>query len=272
MYKGCVYCLTCPEGKKYVGQSVDLNTRLRQHKHSPKTGGKSAVVNAIRNYGFDNFKVTILAEVEEKTEKERDDKLFQFEKHFVKEMNTIFPNGYNVSRGGQGNPGWKWDNEYREKILKSRRKPIGKINGMYGKKWAPEYREKVMESRKNFYNSDKSEELRKKLSERSKGENNYFYGAKGRNAPSAQEVYCFELNMIFPTIKQSVEYIHKEFGIKLTRSNVSISCDRSGKYTKFRKGVKGFNFRKTAQIVSYGNLVPSRFVEMEGVETIPERE
>jgi len=82
-------------GKKYVGQSRDIRRRIKQHFiNATKSSDKcSALYSSIRKYGASVFEFEILAEcsIEE---------LNTLEAHFVDNLNTISPNGYNLRRGG----------------------------------------------------------------------------------------------------------------------------------------------------------------------------
>lgn len=53
------------------------------------TGKKYAIHKAIYKYGWDNFTKEIVMECE-----------FDWEKIFIKEYNTLSPNGYNLTTGG----------------------------------------------------------------------------------------------------------------------------------------------------------------------------
>lgn len=85
-------------GKIYVGQSVDIVERWKQHGYKAfnekEKGYKSAIHAAFRKYGIENFELMILEEcsVNELDEKER---------YWIQELNTLTPNGYNILPGGQ---------------------------------------------------------------------------------------------------------------------------------------------------------------------------
>ena len=91
-----IYCLTnSVNGKQYIGQTRRLVQRLRQHKnaHSKCT----ALHSAIRKYGWEAFSVAVLAETY--TVAEIDELEFQF----IRKLNTLSPNGYNLVSGGRVN-------------------------------------------------------------------------------------------------------------------------------------------------------------------------
>lgn len=104
MEYGEIYCLTSPSGKKYVGQCVKylsngkkwgyLN-RWKDHLREIKSGKNfsRALNNSIKKYGSENFKIELLKEC-------LVDELNYFETYYIKELNTLSPNGYNLTNGG----------------------------------------------------------------------------------------------------------------------------------------------------------------------------
>lgn len=82
-------------GKQYVGQSVHPKKRWWQHKHMAEIKGDDYPIHlAISKYGEDNFSFDIL---------EWTDDYDNREIQTIKDLNTISPNGYNISAGGNGN-------------------------------------------------------------------------------------------------------------------------------------------------------------------------
>ena len=95
-------------GKIYVGQAVShiLNhKRYRPYGHdgrfrchiseafSTKKNQSHYLNNAIRKYGVPDFDVELIECCETKDADER-------ETHYIKELNSLFPNGYNLKNGG----------------------------------------------------------------------------------------------------------------------------------------------------------------------------
>lgn len=125
--------------KKYVGQTTkSLHRRIIEHKHTNSLIGK-----AIKKYGEENFEKTIIEVSYELLNEEEIKK--------IAELNTIYPNGYNLTTGGEGikNP----TKEVREKIGRTHR---GKIVSL---------------------------ETRKKMSESDKGRIPWNKGKKGLQIP-----------------------------------------------------------------------------------------
>ena len=79
--------------KEYVGQTTkNVKARFKQHARRKN----SLIGNAIRAYGEDMFVIAILKVCYSKEE------LDFWEKHFIKSRNTMYPNGYNLTDGGEG--------------------------------------------------------------------------------------------------------------------------------------------------------------------------
>lgn len=87
-------------GKLYIGQTTSsLNKRASEHfKKSLNKNSKSVFHTAIRKYGKENFKFSIIRFCFSKEE------LNEKEKYYIKKYNTISPNGYNLTPGGDGIP------------------------------------------------------------------------------------------------------------------------------------------------------------------------
>lgn len=91
--KNYVYLLTFTSGKSYVGVSSNPKRRLAEHWSRAETGAY-ALSYALKKYG--NPQMRILAETATKAE------AFALEIKFIAEMNTLAPNGYNMTKGGEG--------------------------------------------------------------------------------------------------------------------------------------------------------------------------
>lgn len=92
-----VYCVTnAANGKKYIGITVDPDSRWWEHKNKAKNGGGFALHQAIRKYGENNFIFEIIC-----CTKNRED-LKQLEIMLIEEYNTscFTGHGYNMTKGG----------------------------------------------------------------------------------------------------------------------------------------------------------------------------
>lgn len=81
-------------GKSYIGQSINLSKRYKEHTSNWKKDYGSVFHRAIRKYGVGNFEYNILEYclIEELNEKEI---------YYIKKYNTLNPYGYNVATGGR---------------------------------------------------------------------------------------------------------------------------------------------------------------------------
>lgn len=93
-----IYKVTClPTGLVYVGITIgSLEDRLRQHIWAAKGKNKNHLHRAINEYGSLNFKIHLI-------EKRRhwynnSYKAFERERFWMKELNSIAPNGYNSTK------------------------------------------------------------------------------------------------------------------------------------------------------------------------------
>lgn len=112
MIKG-IYKLTSPSGKIYIGQSIDLDKRLKRYKRLD-CKDQPKLYNAISKYGFDSFKIEILYETTNEF-KYINLMLDAMEIKWIKYFNSI-NNGYNITKGGGGCKGYKHTDESKLKI------------------------------------------------------------------------------------------------------------------------------------------------------------
>ena len=167
-------------GKVYIGKTIkDLDKRIRGHEYSANEESKTYLHNAIRMYGLENFSFSPLAWCS------GNEHLNFLEKFYIYFKNSKFPNGYNLTDGGDGGysgipisdktrfkmsqvrKGKKHSDEAKKKMSASRKgiifseehkKNISKSK--LGVRWKKEIRQKMIESHKNISN-----ETRIKLSE-----------------------------------------------------------------------------------------------------------
>lgn len=85
-------------GKQYVGQTNNLVRRNHQF-NSLKCEYNKYLDEDRLKFGVDNFDAKILAEVETRED------AWELEQKYIKEYNTVFPNGYNRAFGGRTNKG-----------------------------------------------------------------------------------------------------------------------------------------------------------------------
>jgi group I intron endonuclease len=85
-------------GKRYIGQStLSLANRKKGHLSESKRGSKGILHKAIRKYGKDNFRWTIIMGGIDKQEI-----LDRLEATSIEKYSTMVPDGYNLREGGYG--------------------------------------------------------------------------------------------------------------------------------------------------------------------------
>ncbi len=157
--------------KAYVGQTIgNLDKRRIGHMSRVCKGCNFPFHNAIRKYGKGNFDWEIIDECS------NIDELNIREKYWIKELNTLVPNGYNLQTGGnnslaheetrkkqsevkKGKKRGPHTREHRERLSKSHK----------GKTLSKEHRRNISKSREG---KKHTEEMKAKKSELFKGENN----------------------------------------------------------------------------------------------------
>jgi len=89
-----IYCWTNRlNGKQYVGQSIDIERRKKQHLYAMKNQEDSALYRAMRKDGIENFIFSVL---EESSVEELDIK----ERFWIAQLDS-YNKGYNENSGGQ---------------------------------------------------------------------------------------------------------------------------------------------------------------------------
>lgn len=171
-------------GKSYIGQSKDIESRWRNHvwRYKYKERDHLFLYQAMRKYGIEHFSFEVLEECEEEA-------LDDLEIKYIAKYQS-FPNGYNMTAGGNGHLGRPMTSEGKAALLKSlvgrpcseeTRRRISEaqkgkvisdeqralISEFNKKRWQdPEYRAKMAAVRKAHKHS---EETRRKMSESQKG-------------------------------------------------------------------------------------------------------
>lgn len=82
-------------GKSYIGITINVGRRWRNHTHESRRGTERPLYEAMRQYGLDNFTVEVIDTAETAEE------LAAKERMYIKKYNTLFPDGYNKSPGGE---------------------------------------------------------------------------------------------------------------------------------------------------------------------------
>lgn len=202
----CVYKHTCPNGKIYIG----ITSRKPE-----KRWGSNGInyrtqmfYNAIEKYGWSNISHEVLFDGLTKEEAERK------EIELIALYHSNDGNfGYNIDNGG--NCFSSFSEEHRRKISNSKKgKPRDEetkrklSESLSGRKLSEEHRSKLAEINKNRKFSD---DALRRISESSKNriytEEQMEYRKQMIRKARSYPVYCVEINMIFDSVPEAVEYI-----------------------------------------------------------------
>lgn len=99
-HDSCVYCLEFPNGMKYVGKTKDLGRRMKLYL-SDFSSKESGIPKHVSDFGVDNVDVRILFSMSGQKQEDKEICLSIMEIKYIRELNTLSPNGYNVSLGGE---------------------------------------------------------------------------------------------------------------------------------------------------------------------------
>lgn len=160
-----IYMCKFPNNKMYIGKTIyDLEYRKKQHKNDMKRDkGNNAFYNAIKKYGWENLKWSIIDTSE--TEKV----LLEKEKYWIKHYNTYihFENsmGYNLTLGGEGISGYRFSKETKEMFSRMRK---GENNPFYNKKHSKETKLKQSKVKIGKYNGVKNPNYNNKWNDEQK--------------------------------------------------------------------------------------------------------
>jgi len=222
-------------GKEYVGQTIrGFSERIKEHKYcASKRTRNLPLYNAINKYGFENFEFAVIdsaSSIEELNKKEE---------QYIRELNSLWPNGYNMMTGGHNSV----LNEFSKKKMSDAKK---------GKPMPEKCREMGILANKGI---KRSEETRKKMSEAQIGEKNHRFGkpsfnrgktfsqetckkiseskkGKGLNNNNAsKKVICLDNGIIYDSA------VHAAKELSISKSGVAQVA--SGIY----KQMKGFRFK-----------------------------
>lgn len=148
-------------GKIYIGLSKDIYSRWERHKAELRRGShyNGHLQNAFNKYGLDSFEFDI---VEFCTHEELPEK----EKFYILEYNTLSPNGYNLTEGGDCPvrlPESIEKQSENQRITNAKPEVKEKRSRSGKKAWQdPVHRQAKLEGQKRYWESDKSSERRTK--------------------------------------------------------------------------------------------------------------
>lgn len=204
--KSGIYCIeNIINNKKYIGQSVDIDSRWSKHKSelNKNSHNNDYLQKSWNKYGEENFKFYVL-------EYCNIDELDKKEVYYINLYDSLNKTvGYNMKHGGQ-NGGSFVSEEVRKKMSNSIKKfyednphikELRSINAL--RQWSNlETKKKIIGENNGMYGKHHTEEAKKKVSEANKGRPSW-----RRNLTP---VRCIDLNQVFDCCAEAGKY----FGIQ----------------------------------------------------------
>ena len=97
---GWIYGIRSPKLKEYIGQTINDNVNVRWSQEKSQPHGRLKQV--FEKYGSDKCEFFTIMEISQETHGDNwMDYLNMYEKKYIKERNTLTPNGYNLMTGGE---------------------------------------------------------------------------------------------------------------------------------------------------------------------------
>ena len=231
-------------GKSYIGQTI-RTIKERWNEHCKSTSDCSAIANAIRKQGKENFIVNIIFTAYSIEE------LNKAESELISSFNTMSPNGYNLSTGGMN---FIRSEETKKKMSQHQ---IGEGNHRFGTKASVETRikkSKAVSGDKNpFFGRTHKEDTRKILSDinknrtvqprlgmkhSKKSRQKMSMSHKGHMPVNCMAVRCNETGLVYQSVSQAAK--------SLSIDNSDICKHLKGK----RKSCKGYTFSRVANSIN----------------------
>lgn len=170
MKKIGIYKITSPSGKVYIGQSSNIDKRIKDYEKTIHCKGQVRLYNSLIKYGFKNhlFEIIEICEFDNLNERER---------HWQENYDAIGINGLNCKLTQCQNKKQVLSDEARKKISEK-----VKLN-------------QPMER----------EDIRKIVSEKLKGPNNPMFGKTGDLNPASKIVLDFFTGIFYECIREAAD-------------------------------------------------------------------
>lgn len=215
-------------GKRYIGQAVDYEKRKASHINALKGNYHSNkyLQSSWNKYGENAFKFFLITECDV-------EQLNELEIEYIRRFDTVAPNGYNMTLGGEGTRGFKWSDESRTMVSKSRMgKRVGVDAPFYGKKHEAETLEKMRLATSDLWKDPAFRQRQveahtgKKQSEETKRKRSVAL-AGNKNNKRARRYRCVETGTEYDSVGQI------DLGFK---------CDRTAIYRACRQGIRAYGY------------------------------
>ena len=240
--------------KLYIGLTTKTNAKDRwyQHRYQARhlsSSDKSYLHRAMNAYGVDNFTFEVIEEID-------NDLLPEREQYWINYYGSCVPNGYNLTLGGEGTPGFSRPQSEEER----------KKKGETIKKFIAEHPESREERRKRMIEQNNNPEYRQKALDGYQqflkdnpnyfsGENNPFYGRhhteeareKIRAASEKRKLAIQQLD------KDTEEIIATYAGVKEAEHAINVSHGWISKAARQGKIAYGYKWKFVESVTTNCN-------------------
>lgn len=241
----------------YIGATTNaLNVRWRKHKTCSKDVSYTSIIyKAMRIYGVENFKIELI---------EQTNDLECREQYWTDKLNTIHPNGYNMTIGGlklegKNNPFYGQEHSYdtKQNLSAKAKQKTGSKNNFYGKHHTDETKQKISSKNKNRI---PSHDVRIKMSLAQSGLKNHFYGKHHTNESKQKLSDVHQTKNIYMIDEENKFYHFENF--KVLYSYLKNTLNLTTKYESVVSGI-------TRSIKNNKSYLNKRWTigKLEGVET-----
>lgn len=138
-----IYKITNPIGKIYIGQSIDIDRRWRDHKQTLNNKNKNKLIESFLEYGYNNHIFEIIEECKKEDLKD-------LERFYQDKYNVLYPNGLNLKLTGTNLKSPVLHSDYLNKMITNNSNRITseetrrKLSiASKGRTMSPEAREKI---------------------------------------------------------------------------------------------------------------------------------
>lgn len=207
-------------GKSYIGQSLYLERRFKEHRNKLNKGNhiNPHLQNAWNKYGEENFEFEIIYVLPDfkLTDEYIKYALDCLEIGYIKEYKSLsIENGYNIQLGGLGGKQSQETIEKKKKVIRSDEFKLkiskaikGENHPMYGKHLPEETKKKISESKKGKKRGEMSDSHKKKI------------GEANSKKVAMIDKDTNEIIKIFNSLSDVSNYVNKEG----SHSNISKVC------------------------------------------------
>jgi len=194
--------------KCYIGETKKSNPLLRWNEHKSKIQkgiGCPALQDAVKKYGIENFTFVILIIC-------FDEDRYKYEMEYIKKYNTMAPNGYNLTPGGEG--GGFYGKKHSQKT-------INKISNFMKNRYSnnPELKHAISIKNKLIMNS---EEVKEKIKNGLKNSEKWKNAVKGNKRKNQTEETKTKIKEIVTTYFNNNENITKHRNIMSSALGIKV--------------------------------------------------